>query len=150
MPNGPPDEDESRDRVKTSSKEKTLDDKLNRLLQDLGKALSELIAESPDVTDTLDEIHREGYRLSLLVDCSPDSDDVDELEVSEEFESGVVGEFEVAEVEFVAQNEDGETADETPTRRRIEPMFQINSGDLAFFRSIGIDPTQKLKKRRSN
>ncbi|MCH9648508.1 MAG: hypothetical protein K0U98_09730 [Deltaproteobacteria bacterium] len=37
-----------------------------------------------------------------------------------------------------------------PTRRRTpEPTFQINGTDLTFFKSIGIDPTRRLRRRRS-
>ena len=36
-----------------------------------------------------------------------------------------------------------------PTRRSSEPTFQINGNDLTFFKSIGIDPTRQLRRRRS-
>lgn len=36
-----------------------------------------------------------------------------------------------------------------PATRDGAPMFQINGGDLAFLKSIGIDPTRRARTRRS-
>lgn len=33
-------------------------------------------------------------------------------------------------------------------RREPEPVFQIDGRDLSFLRSIGIDPTRRLRRRR--
>lgn len=37
-----------------------------------------------------------------------------------------------------------------PARRGPEPTFKINGQDLAMLKALGIDPTRKLRKRRSS
>ncbi|MEM7048716.1 MAG: hypothetical protein AAF604_03615 [Acidobacteriota bacterium] len=47
---------------------------------------------------------------------------------------------------------DNEETDDTVPRRPItsdDPEFRINSKDLVFLRSIGIDPTRRRRSRRS-
>jgi hypothetical protein len=91
------------------------------MLRDLRRALSEAISESSDVSRTLRRIREEGYSLYLLVDCKREAfgDDDDPLPVA-------------------ARRRD----------REREPVFQINSPDLHFLRSIGIDPTRRTRRRR--
>jgi hypothetical protein len=97
-----------------------LDEKLHQMLRELRRALTEAISESSDVSRTLRKIREEGYSLYLLVDCKRESlDDDDSLPVS-------------------------------PARRLpAEPVFRIDGRDLSFLRSIGIDPTRRLRRRRS-
>lgn len=101
-----------------------LDDKLNQMLRDLRRALSEAITDSPEVTRTLRRIREEGYALYLLVDCKRESLDEETFSVaaSSGFRSSSSG----------------------------EPAFQIDGRDLSFLRSIGIDPTRRLRRRRSS
>jgi len=92
------------------------------MLRDLRRALSEAISDSSEVSRTLRRIREEGYTLYLLVDCKRD-------------------------------RLDRETGDEllpvaVPRRNGSEPIFQINGHDLSFLRSIGIDPTRQLRRRR--
>ena len=98
-----------------------LDDKLHQMLRDLRRALSEAITDSPEVTRTLRRIREEGYALYLLVDCKRESLDEDPLPLT------------------------------SPSFRSSssEPAFQIDGRDLNFLRSIGIDPTRRLRRRRS-
>jgi hypothetical protein len=97
-----------------------LNDKLNHMLRDLRRALSEAISESSEVSRTLRKIREEGYSLYLLVDCKREAADGDHLAL-------------------------------TPPapQARTEPNFQINGRDLSFLRSIGIDPTRRLRRRRT-
>ncbi|HVR95905.1 MAG TPA: hypothetical protein VMW27_04775 [Thermoanaerobaculia bacterium] len=91
------------------------------MLRDLRRALSEAISESTEVHRTLRKIREEGYALYLLVDCKRESEDDDDL-----LPMG--------------------------TSRRTsssDPAFQIDSRDLSFLRSIGIDPTRRMRRRRS-
>lgn len=98
-----------------------LDTKLHLMLRDLRRALSEAISESSDVSRTLRRIREEGYSLYLLVDCKRESLDDEGVPVA-------------------------------PSRRMArsqpDPVFQIDGRDLAFLKSIGIDPTRKMRKRR--
>ena len=95
-----------------------MEGKLDELLRDLGHALIDAIADSSDVKDSLRRIEEAGYSLHLTVDCKQDS----------------------------------ETARRrvqlTKPRRGREPVFKINTRDLSFLKSIGIDPTRKRRPRR--
>ena len=98
-----------------------LDDKLHQMLRDLRRALSEAISDSTEVSRTLRKIREEGYSLYLLVDCKREANVDDALSL-------------------------------TPAHRysssERDPAFQINGNDLSFLRSIGIDPTRRLRRRR--
>ncbi|HUP42950.1 MAG TPA: hypothetical protein VM599_07045 [Thermoanaerobaculia bacterium] len=91
------------------------------MLRDLGRALSDAIAESSDVNQALRKIHEEGYSLFIFLDRRE--------------REGADGE--------------GGSEAETPARPRGEPVFRIHGGDLSFLRSIGIDPTRRVRSRRS-
>ena len=98
-----------------------LDDKLHQMLRDLRRALSEAISDSAEVNRTLRKIREEGYALYLLVDCKRESLDEDPLPLT------------------------------APSFRSSsgEPAFQIDGRDLSCLRSIGIDPTRRLRRRRT-
>jgi len=89
------------------------------MLRELRRALSEAISDSTEVTRTLRRIREEGYSLYLLVDCKRDREAGDEP------------------LTLAAGRGPG------------EPVFQINGTDLSFLRSIGIDPTRRLRRRRT-
>lgn len=92
---------------------------LKRLLLDLRERLSEALAESPEVTQTLDELRKNGYAVQLLMDCKRESRP---------------GESETSV---------------TPRPAPVEPVaFRINSQDLNFLRSLGIDPTKTTRGLR--
>lgn len=90
------------------------------MLRDLRRALSEAISESSEVNRTLRKIREEGYSLYLLVDCKRDAN----------------------------EPEEPVTFSTVPRRSSGEPAFQIDIRDLSFLRSIGIDPTRRLRRRR--
>lgn len=92
------------------------------MLRDLRRALSEAISESTEVHRTLRKIREEGYALYLLVDCKRETEEDDDL-----LPMG--------------------TASRRPSSS--DPAFQIDSRDLSFLRSIGIDPTRRMRRRRS-
>jgi hypothetical protein len=98
-----------------------LDDKLHQMLRELRRALSEAISDSAEVNRTLRKIREEGYALYLLVDCKRESLDEEPLSLTApSFRSG-----------------------------SGEPVFQIDGRDLNFLRSIGIDPTRRLRRRKT-
>ena len=78
------------------------------------------MAESPEVHDRLDSIRREGYTLNLFLDCKRSGSDKS---------SG--------------------KADSATRRPLAPPTFRIDGRDLAFLRSVGIDPTRKARSRSS-
>jgi hypothetical protein len=91
------------------------------MLRDLRRALSEAISESSEVSRTLRKIREEGYSLYLLVDCKREANDLDTPSLPA-----------------------------LPKTAAGEPLFQIDSRDLSFLKSIGIDPTRRLRRRRSS
>ncbi len=101
-----------------------IDEKIRQLLEQLSRALHTAIGESDDVHEHLDRLREEGYTLNLLLDCQPD------LEGPRE-----------------------DRKDLSPRSLRMvhsnsRPEFRINGEDLAFLRSVGIDPTRRLRTRR--
>ena len=97
-----------------------LDDKLHQMLRELRRALSEAISESSEVNRTLRKIREEGYSLYLLVDCKREANELEPVT----FGTGA------------------------PRLSSGEPVFQIDIRDLSFLRSIGIDPTRRMRRRR--
>ncbi len=95
-----------------------LDAKLRRLLVDLRGALARALAESSEVNRTVQEIRKEGWALYLVVD----------QEKRERRRSTAL--------------------ELPPARSTAQPVFRIDGQDLTFLRSIGIDPTRSLKRRR--
>ncbi len=91
------------------------------MLRDLRRALSDAISESTEVSRSLRKIREEGYSLYLLVDCKRDSSGEESLALS------------------------APRATSSPA----DPAFQINGRDLSFLKSIGIDPTRRLRRRRT-
>lgn len=98
--------------------EERLDTRLHRLLLDLRGALSRALSQSSDASRAVREIRSEGWTLYLVVD---------------------------------QQQEDGGGAALELTGKRPAsqpPVFRIDGSDLTFLRSIGIDPTRSLRRRR--
>ncbi len=90
------------------------------MLRDLGRALAVAITDSSDVTDALRQLHEEGYSLFILLDRRNTPD---------------------------ARESEQSPAEARVAARRGEPVFRIHGGDLSFLRSIGIDPTRRVKRR---
>jgi hypothetical protein len=90
------------------------------MLRDLRRALSDAISDSTEVSRSLRRIREEGYSLYLLVDCKRDPAGEEPLALSAPRVT-------------------------TPS----DPAFQINGRDLSFLKSIGIDPTRRLRRRRT-
>jgi hypothetical protein len=90
------------------------------MLRDLRRALSEAISESSEVSRTLRKIREEGYSLYLLVDCKREANEPEALPPA------------------------------SPKSASGEPLFQLDGrDDLSFLKSIGIDPTRRLRRRRT-
>jgi hypothetical protein len=106
------------------------------MLRDLRRALSEAISESSEVSRTLRRIREEGYALYLLVDCKRERDDRFDLDPDDDALP-----FATSRTARTVSRASGRTTSS-------EPAFQINGKDLSFLRSIGIDPTRRLRRRR--
>ena len=91
------------------------------MLRELRRALSDAISESTEVSRSLRRIREEGYSLYLLVDCKRDGSAEESLALTAPRIASSSG----------------------------DPAFQINGRDLSFLKSIGIDPTRRLRRRRT-
>ena len=75
------------------------------------------------MSENLRRIQEAGYSLYLAVECKGEAD-------------------KGADVSRLALK--------SSRRGSVEPVFRINTDDLSFLRSIGIDPTRKRRTRRSD
>jgi hypothetical protein len=101
-----------------------VDDRIKQLLQDLGTAINESISGSEDVNRHIQKIRDEGYDLYVVLDATIG------LNKQDDSEDG-------AAVVAAAPSE--------PPR---EVTFRINVNDLNLLRSLGIDPTRKVRSAR--
>jgi len=102
-----------------------VDDKIKQLLRDLGNAINESISGSEDVNQHIQRIRDEGYNLYVVLDAT------------------------------IGLNKQGEEPEEEPkpstelvVKSNKEVQFRINVNDLSLLRSLGIDPTRKVKTTR--
>ena len=111
-----------------------VDDKIKQLLRDLGTAINGSISGSDDVNRQIQKIRDEGYDLYVVLDATiglnknDEEDGAPALPPAEE--STTTG------TELIVRN-DGK-----------EVQFRINVNDLSLLRSLGIDPTRKVRSAR--
>lgn len=55
-----------------------VNENLQRLLRDLGRAVFEAISDSDDVSATVDRVREEGYTLTMQLNCTPSSESAQE------------------------------------------------------------------------
>ena len=101
--------------------ENDVDERIKQLLRDLGTAINESISGSDDVNKQIQKIREEGYNLYVVLDATIGLNRQEEGEVP-------------AEVVAVKSSKD--------------VQFRININDLALLRSLGIDPTRKVRTTR--
>lgn len=99
-----------------------IDQAMRRMLRDFGRALSEAISDSTEAAAKLRQIRDRGYSLYLLLDGASAVREIDEEALT--------------------------VPEEARRPARGEPQFRINGDDLAFLRSVGIDPTRRRRSRR--
>ncbi len=95
---------------------------VQHLLNELGRALTDAIATSDDVSDAVRRIRAQGYALNLTLDCEQDGR----------------GRARVS-VPARAQRE----------RKHESPSFRLDGQDVAILKSLGIDATRPARRRRS-
>jgi hypothetical protein len=100
------------------------------MLRDFGRALSEAIAESSDVSQTLRRLQEEGYGLIILLDR----------------QSGTASDGGASSKRRRALPP--ATDEQTGGAPSGPPVFRINGSDLSFLKSIGIDPTRRARGQR--
>lgn len=99
-----------------------MDDKIKKMLEELGAAINEAVSESTSVNGHIQKIRDEGYELYVMLDAT------------------------------IGINQSDEENPAAETRQRLalpagEAQFRIDVDDLNFLRSVGIDPTRKVKSR---
>jgi hypothetical protein len=96
-----------------------MNERIRQLVEDLRGAVSQALADSIDVNEALRDIRGEGWALYLVVDRKRTDESLDAYEIS------------------------------APEPARVEASFRIDSNDVGFLRSIGIDPTRRVRARRA-
>ena len=110
-----------------------LSDHLREMLKELGQAINESISGSGRVHDSIQRIRDEGYNLYMVLDAKVG---VNRREARlTRVRRGAARELALQDVEETQNTEE-------------RAAFRINLKDLRFLRSVGIDPTRKVRKRR--
>lgn len=100
-----------------------MDAKLRAMLKELGDAINDSVSESDRVHETIEKLRDHGYRLFLNLDARIG------IEREEDFGG------------------DDEPVEALSPRASAE--FRIDFRDLRFLKSVGIDPTRKVRTRRA-
>ena len=100
--------------------EKDVDERIKQLLRDLGTAINESISGSDDVNKQIQKIRDEGYNLYVVLDAT-------------------IG---------LNRQDDEPIPAEVVVKSSKDVQFRININDLALLRSLGIDPTRKVRTTR--
>ena len=100
-----------------TGREDKLDDRIRKILGELGRAVYDAMSDSADVKRNLTKLRRGGYSLHLMINCKRGEDDSSVLEVSSQPRQG---------------------------GRKLSMGFDPQ--DDSFLRSIGIDPTRYLRE----
>ncbi len=128
-----------------SEEERALDEKLKPLIRDLRRALAEAISESSDVSRSLRRIREEGYAMVLHLDCKREAGD-EEPRLVPASRAAVLANPLPQKIEKLARSmKSPQSGALVPSP---EPAFQIDGRDLGFLRSIGIDPTRRLRRKK--
>jgi hypothetical protein len=98
-----------------------VDDRIKQLLQELGTAINESISGSEDVNQHIQRIRDEGYDLYVVLDAT---------------------------IGLNKQEADSTGEELVPAKPMREVQFRINVNDLSMLRSLGIDPTRKVRSTR--
>jgi hypothetical protein len=109
-----------------------LNDHLREMLKELGQAINESISGSGRVHESIQRIRDEGYNLYMVLDAKVGVNRRPARSASRRRAAPAVG------------NGNGHGNGETPAE---QAAFRINIKDLRFLKSVGIDPTRKVRAR---
>jgi hypothetical protein len=125
-----------------------LSDHLREMLKELGQAINESISGSDRVHDSLQKIRDEGYNLYMVLDAKVGVNRRERREQSSRSsESSRTPRSSRRSLALVRREDDDERDESVSTEERA--AFRINLRDLRFLRSVGIDPTRKVRARRA-
>jgi len=97
-----------------------MDDRMKQMVETLRGAVSQALGDSLEVDQALRHIREQGWSLYLVVDRKREGEALDAYEIG--------------------------SGESLPS----EAGFRIDSSDLSFLRSIGIDPTRRTRRRRAD
>ena len=115
-----------------------LSDHLREMLKELGQAINESISGSDRVHDSLQKIRDEGYNLYMVLDAK--------VGVNRRERATRAPKTSRRSLALVRDRDDRDEREESAEERAA---FRINLKDLRFLRSVGIDPTRKVRARRA-
>jgi hypothetical protein len=118
-----------------------LSDHLREMLKELGQAINESISGSDRVHDSLQKIRDEGYNLYMVLDAKVG------VNRRERPASSRAPRSSRRSLALVRREDEGERDETVSSEERA--AFRINLKDLRFLRSVGIDPTRKVRTRRA-
>ena len=107
-----------------------LNDHLRQMLKELGQAINESISGSGRVHDSIQRIRDEGYNLYMVLDAKVGVNRRAPRAGSRRRPAAA-----------------GNGKDDVPAGNQA--AFRINIKDLRFLKSVGIDPTRKVRNRRA-
>lgn len=119
-----------------------LNDHLRQMLKELGQAINESISGSGRVHDSIQRIRDEGYNLYMVLDAKVGVNKRDR-ERSSRKKAGSSREA------AGARTRDDEPLIEERGVSAASAAFRINVKDLRFLKSLGIDPTRKVRSVRA-
>src|ERR1700693_2607549 len=106
-----------------------INDHLREMLKELGQAINESISGSGRVHDSIQRIRDEGYNLYMVLDAK-------------------VGVNRRAARSGRRRRSSPSAAGKGSVPAGEQAAFRINIKDLRFLKSVGIDPTRKVRGRR--
>src|SRR5437899_7603638 len=107
-----------------------LNDHLREMLKELGQAINESISGSGRVHDSIQKIRDQGYNLYMVLDAKVG---VNKREAKPRSRRAAAS---------------AASDDEAPSTGE-RAAFRINLKDLRFLKSLGIDPTRKVRSRKT-
>jgi hypothetical protein len=102
-----------------------LNDHLRQMLKELGQAINESISGSGRVHDSIQRIRDEGYNLYMVLDAK--------VGVKKEGRG----------------RRNAADRPEQPSSDEERAAFRMNMKDLHFLKSVGIDPSARVRRRRA-
>ena len=108
-----------------------LNDHLRAMLKELGQAINESISGSGRVHESIQRIREEGYNLYMVLDAKVG-----------------VNRREARLTRVRRGSAKVEEAEDAPASEGGRAAFRINLKDLRILKSLGIDPTRKVRNRK--
>jgi len=124
-----------------------LSDHLREMLKELGQAINESISGSDRVHDSLQKIRDEGYNLYMVLDAKVGVNRRERSSRNSEREGSRSPRSSRRSLALGRRDDEGERDEPVSSEERA--AFRINLRDLRFLRSVGIDPTRKVRARRA-